>query len=77
MNMPWMDMTMKSSFQKDVYEARADELEAYLKAFSGAGRSRRNHQASSVFEQVVLTRPPREGLRCAALMAAEESGEYF
>jgi hypothetical protein len=32
---------------------------------------------SSVFEQVALTRPPREGLRGAALMAAEESGEYF
>jgi len=32
---------------------------------------------SHVFEQVVLTRPPREGLRSVALMAAEESGEYF
>ena len=32
---------------------------------------------SHVFEQVALTRPPREGLRSAALMAAEESGEYF
>jgi len=32
---------------------------------------------SHVFEQVTLTRPPREGLRNAALMEAEESGEYF
>ena len=32
---------------------------------------------SHVFEQVALTRPPREGLRSAALMAAEERGEYF
>jgi len=30
-----------------------------------------------VFEQIALTRPPREGLQSAALMAAEESGEYF
>jgi len=32
---------------------------------------------SGVFEQVALTRPPREGLRNAALMAAEERAEYL
>jgi len=32
---------------------------------------------SRVIEQVALTRPPREGLRNAALMAAEERVEYF
>ena len=31
----------------------------------------------SVFEQITLARPPREGLRSAALIAAEERGEYF
>jgi len=32
---------------------------------------------SRVLTEVALTRPPREGLRNAALMAAEESGGYF
>jgi len=32
---------------------------------------------SRVFTEVALTRPPREGLRNAALMAAEERAEYF
>jgi hypothetical protein len=32
---------------------------------------------SHVIEQVALTRPPREGLRNAALMAAEEGAEVL
>jgi len=32
---------------------------------------------SRVLTEVALTRPPREGLRNAALMAAEERAEYF